>query len=195
MSKIDSIVDRYGFIGLYVLQSLEIRVSQSKSLRLEVDRIKIKQFVLDIKLNKPIKGIVSISKELAEQYVIDIISFAVSVGYVVIIKTKNKKYISFPHIKSTSEFKVLTSTRTKKEVDNKPKGIQELIEYIDSIRGDSLFSTTSVATDFYDYWEERGWRRKSGVIKDWKATVRRWLKSYYLLNKKSDILTFGGNFI
>ena len=38
MSKIDSIVDRYGFIGLYVLQSLEIRVSQSKSLRLEVDR-------------------------------------------------------------------------------------------------------------------------------------------------------------
>jgi hypothetical protein len=195
MSKIDSIVDRYGFIGLYVLQSLEIRVSQSKSLRLEVDRIKIKQFVLDIKLNKPIKGIVSISKELAEQYVIDIISFAVSVGYVVIIKTKNKKYISFPHIKSTSEFKVLTSTRTKKEVDNKPKGIQELIEYIDSIRGDSLFSTTSVATDFYDYWEERGWRRKSGVIKDWKATVRRWLKSDYLLNKKSDILTFGGNFI
>jgi hypothetical protein len=195
MSKIDSIVDRYGFIGLYVLQSLEIRVSQSKSLRLEVDRIKIKQFVLDIKLNKPIKGIVSISKELAEQYVIDIISFAVSVGYVVIIKTKNKKYISFPHIKSTSEFKVLTSTRTKKEVDNKPKGIQELIEYIDSIRGDSLFSTTSVATDFYDYWEERGWRRKSGVIKDWKATVRRWLKGDYLLNKKSDILTFGGNFI
>lgn len=195
MSKIDSIVDRYGFIGLYVLQSLEIRVSQSKSLRLEVDRIKIKQFVLDIKLNKPIKGIVSISKELAEQYVIDIISFAVSVGYVVIIKTKNKKYISFPHIKSTSEFKVLTSTRTKKEVDNKPKGIQELIEYIDSIRGDSLFSTTSVATDFYDYWEERGWRRKSGVIKDWKTTVRRWLKSDYLLNKKSDILTFGGNFI
>lgn len=195
MSKIDSIVDRYGFIGLYVLQSLEIRVSQSKSLRLEVDRIKIKQFVLDIKLNKPIKGIVSISKELAEQYVIDIISFAVSVGYVVIIKTKNKKYISFPHIKSTSEFKVLTSTRTKKEVDNKPKGIQELIEYIDSIRGDSLFSTTSVATDFYDYWEERGWRRKSGVIKDWKATVRRWLKSDNLLNKKSDILTFGGNFI
>lgn len=195
MSKIDSIVDRYGFIGLYVLQSLEIRVSQSKSLRLEVDRIKIKQFVLDIKLNKPIKGIVSISKELAEQYVIDIISFAVSVGYVVIIKTKNKKYISFPHIKSTSEFKVLTSTRTKKEVDNKPKGIQELIEYIDSIRGDSLFSTTSVATGFYDYWEERGWRRKSGVIKDWKATVRRWLKSDYLLNKKSDILTFGGNFI
>lgn len=195
MSKIDSIVDRYGFIGLYVLQSLEIRVSQSKSLRLEVDRIKIKQFVLDIKLNKPIKCIVSISKELAEQYVIDIISFAVSVGYVVIIKTKNKKYISFPHIKSTSEFKVLTSTRTKKEVDNKPKGIQELIEYIDSIRGDSLFSTTSVATDFYDYWEERGWRRKSGVIKDWKATVRRWLKSDYLLNKKSDILTFGGNFI
>jgi len=195
MSKIDSIVDRYGFIGLYVLQSLEIRVSQSKSLRLEVDRIKIKQFVLDIKLNKPIKGIVSISKELAEQYVIDIISFAVSVGYVVIIKTKNKKYISFPLIKSTSEFKVLTSTRTKKEVDNKPKGIQELIEYIDSIRGDSLFSTTSVATDFYDYWEERGWRRKSGVIKDWKATVRRWLKSDYLLNKKSDILTFGGNFI
>ena len=195
MSKIDSIVDRYGFIGLYVLQSLEIRVSQSTSLRLEVARIKIKQFVLDIKLNKPIKGIVSISKELAEQYVIDIISFAVSVGYVVIIKTKNKKYISFPHIKSTSEFKVLTSTRTKKEVDNKPKGIQELIEYIDSIRGDSLFSTTSVATDFYDYWEERGWRRKSGVIKDWKATVRRWLKSDYLLNKKSDILTFGGNFI
>ena len=195
MSKIDSIVDRYGFIGLYVLQSLEIRVSQSKSLRLEVDRIKIKQFVLDIKLNKPIKGIVSISKELAEQYVIDIISFAVSVGYVVIIKTKNKKYISFPHIKSTSEFKVLTSTRTKKEVDNKPKGIQELIEYIDSIRGDSLFSTTSVATGFYDYWEERGWRRKSGVIKDWKATVRRWLKRDYLLNKKSDILTFGGNFI
>ena len=195
MSKIDSIVDRYGFIGLYVLQSLEIRVSQSKSLRLEVDRIKIKQFVLDIKLNKPIKGIVSISKELAEQYVKDIISFAVSVGYVVIIKTKNKKYISFPHIKSTSEFKVLTSTRTKKEVDNKPKGIQELIEYIDSIRGDSLFSTTSVATGFYDYWEERGWRRKSGVIKDWKATVRRWLKSDYLLNKKSDILTFGGNFI
>ena len=195
MSKIDSIVDRYGFIGLYVLQSLEIRVSQSKSLRLEVDRIKIKQFVLDIKLNKPIKGIVSISKELAEQYVIDIISFAVSVGYVVIIKTKNKKYISFPHIKSTSEFKVLASTRTKKEVDNKPKGIQELIEYIDSIRGDSLFSTTSVATDFYDYWEERGWRRKSGVIKDWKATVRRWLKRDYLLNKKSDILTFGGNFI
>ena len=195
MSKIDSIVDRYGFIGLYVLQSLEIRVSQSKSLRLEVDRIKIKQFVLDIKLNKPIKGIVSISKELAEQYVIDIISFAVSVGYVVIIKTKNKKYISFPHIKSTSEFKVLTSTRTKKEVDNKPKGIQELIEYIDSIRGDSLFSTTSVATDFYDYWEERGWRRKSVVIKDWKATVRRWLKRDYLLNKKSDILTFGGNFI
>ena len=195
MSKIDSIVDRYGFIGLYVLQSLEIRVSQSKSLRLEVDRIKIKQFVLDIKLNKPIKGIVSISKVLAEQYVLDIIRFAVSVGYVVIIKTKNKKYISFPHIKSTSEFKVLTSTRTKKEVDNKPKGIQELIEYIDSIRGDSLFSTTSVATDFYDYWEERGWRRKSGVIKDWKATVRRWLKRDYLLNKKSDILTFGGNFI
>lgn len=195
MSKIDSIVDKYGFIALYVLQSLEVRVSQTKTLRLEIDRTKLKQFISDIKLNNPIKGIVSISSELAEQYVIDIISLAVSVGYVVVINTKNKKYLSFPHIKSTSEFKVLTSTRQKREINNKPKDIQELIEYIDSIKGDNTFNTTSVATDFYDYWEERGWKRKSGVIKDWKATVRRWLRSDYLINNKSNVLTFSGNFI
>ena len=30
------------------------------------------------------------------------------------------------------------------------------------------------ANAFWDYWESMGWRRKSGTMKDWKASCRQW---------------------
>ena len=42
------------------------------------------------------------------------------------------------------------------------------------------------AESFYDYWESAGWSRKSGKIKDWRATVRTWLKNSNKLPTKSN---------
>jgi len=63
-----------------------------------------------------------------------------------------------------------TATRTKKFV--KPT-IEEIYSYMQERDYDSR----DEAENFYDYWESVGWSRRNGKIKDWRATVRTWLKN------------------
>lgn len=40
------------------------------------------------------------------------------------------------------------------------------------------------AENFFDYYETRGWKLKTGIIKDWKACVRTWEKNNYNNNQQ-----------
>ena len=50
-----------------------------------------------------------------------------------------------------------------------------------------------IAQKFYDYYEARGWKLKTGVMKDWKACVRTWEGNDYntsqILQPKQTFLT------
>lgn len=50
-----------------------------------------------------------------------------------------------------------------------------------------------IAQKFYDYYEARGWKLKTGAIKDWKACVRTWEGNDYntsqILQPKQTFLT------
>lgn len=74
---------------------------------------------------------------------------------------------------------IANATRTKKFV--KPT-IEEIYLYMKERDHDSH----DEAESFYDYWESAGWSRKSGKIKDWRATVRTWLRNSNKLPTKSN---------
>lgn len=179
------IIRDYGYVGLYILQSLEFRVAKNASLRFEMSANKLNTFINEIglykrglKLSSAFKG----NEDNVERCVRTVISQARDLGYLVITQSKNKVYISFPHIKCRYENKVILSV--KKNADKvtrvfKPNDISEVEVYFAEINK-SGYNVESVSRDFYDYWEERGWKRKSGLIRDWKATARRWVRSDYL---------------
>ena len=82
----------------------------------------------------------------------------------------NYKPITINQELETKERESATATRTKKFV--KPT-IEEIYSYMQERDYDSR----DEAENFYDYWESVGWSRRNGKIKDWRATVRTWLKN------------------
>lgn len=43
-----------------------------------------------------------------------------------------------------------------------------------------------IAEKFYDYYEARGWKLKTGIMKDWKACVRTWEGNDYKTPKQNN---------
>lgn len=70
-------------------------------------------------------------------------------------------------------------------VSNKaqPFDVEEVIDYFLELE-----DTPEEAANFYDYWTSAGWRRKSGPIKDWKATARTWVRSPYRKPKPKTVI-------
>lgn len=65
---------------------------------------------------------------------------------------------------------------------------------IDEIKNYCLERKNNViAEKFYDYYEARGWKLKTGIMKDWKACVRTWEGNDYntsqILQPKQTFLT------
>ena len=65
----------------------------------------------------------------------------------------------------------LTKPPKKKDrsVAQAPPSPDEVKEYFSSIGGDDRS-----ARDFHDYWDDMGWRRKTGPMKSWKGSARTW---------------------
>lgn len=49
------------------------------------------------------------------------------------------------------------------------------------------------ARQFWDYWESMGWRRKSGPMKDWQASVRTWLRNKRERDDEKNRRAFAGS--
>jgi hypothetical protein len=63
--------------------------------------------------------------------------------------------------------------------DARPADLDEVRAYFDQIGGTD-------PEQFYDYWTSAGWRRKSGPIRDWRATARTWTRSPYRRGSRQD---------
>lgn len=69
---------------------------------------------------------------------------------------------------------ILNETKLN-ETKPKPKSKLFIKPTIDEIKDYCLERKNNViAQKFYDYYEARGWKLKTGVMKDWKACVRTW---------------------
>jgi biotin operon repressor len=58
------------------------------------------------------------------------------------------------------------------KTNDRPRDLDEVRDYFDQIGGTD-------PEQFFDYWTSAGWRRKSGPIRDWRATARTWTRSPY----------------
>ena len=191
MSKgVKQIIKEYGLIGQYILQSLEVMVSRTSNLKLKMSSNVVSNMVESLSLTSESNrfGKIMISGSEAQAVIRSVISIANKDGYIVITTVKGTSHLSFPHLKSKKLSAVSASkprNKTREISGNKPKDIDEVVDLIRTDHSE-VEDPVFTATEFYDYWQERGWRRKTGDIKDWKATLRRWIRSPY--NNKSDSL-------
>ena len=73
--------------------------------------------------------------------------------------------------------------------ETKPKSKSKLFikPTIDEIKNYCLERKNNViAEKFYDYYEARGWKLKTGIMKDWKACVRTWEGNDYKTPKQNN---------
>lgn len=73
--------------------------------------------------------------------------------------------------------------------ETKPKSKSKIFikPTIDEIKNYCLERKNNViAEKFYDYYEARGWKLKTGVMKDWKACVRTWEGNDYKTPKQNN---------
>jgi hypothetical protein len=188
IDKLKVIKGKYGCLGLYVLQSIEMRIIASKSLRMETSRDIIYNFSKDILFGDFGDMDINSDNYLFDKVARHIISDALLSGYIVINKIKDKSYIIMPHIKKKPS---AVSKKTSAPVlsgKGKPSSVDEVLAYMITKSEYSTPVLAKEANEFYDYWQERGWKRGSVQIKDWKATANRWLRSDYR-QAKTDVST------
>ena len=70
------------------------------------------------------------------------------------------------------------SKQTKSKITANKPTIEEIKLYCDERKNNIS------AESFFDYYETRGWKLKTGSIKDWKACVRTWEKNNYNNNQQ-----------
>jgi hypothetical protein len=185
--KKDSLKDlrkNMGVIGLYIIQCLELRTLAKKKIELEVSDAILAKIAKEIDVpNLGVYGALSNNHE-PYKYLRLAIASAVKSGYIEVLKVKDKSFIKFPHLKRDDKTTVLSaikSSTAKRTSASKPTNTTEVAEYMLEYKKNEMDKEVAEkeANAFYDYWQEKGWARKSGEIKDWKATVRRWMNSDY----------------
>lgn len=72
--------------------------------------------------------------------------------------------------------------KPKRVVADKPQAWEELREY-----GREINLPIEECRACWDYWESTGWRRKSGLIRDWKAVVRTWRYNWLKREKEAEV--------
>ena len=72
-----------------------------------------------------------------------------------------------------------TKPKSKSKIFIKPT-IDEIKDYC------SERKNNVIAEKFYDYYEARGWKLKTGIMKDWKACVRTWEGNDYKTPKQNN---------
>lgn len=183
-NKLKEVRKGLGIVGLYILQCLELRTVATKGLKFRVSDDILKKVAKEIDLpNMGLYGTLNKNYE-PYKYIRMAISVATKSGYVIFTKEKDKAYIQFPHLKKADKTAVLKGVKGAREVNPKnsrPSDKTEVAMYMVEYSAGKMDIDTAMleGEKFYDYWEEKGWSRKSGAIKDWKATVRRWLNSDY----------------
>lgn len=74
-----------------------------------------------------------------------------------------------------SRWKTQQVKKEIKEKEIKPKSKLFIKPTVDEIKNYCFERKNNVNPEkFYDYYEARGWKLKTGAIKDWKACVRTW---------------------
>ena len=78
-----------------------------------------------------------------------------------------------------------------KEKEIKPKSKLFVKPTVDEIKNYCLERKNNINPEsFFDYYEARGWKLKSGAIKDWKACVRTWEKNNFKTNSTNPSQTY-----
>lgn len=176
MNKLKPIQDKYGVAGMYVVLQLQILAANNKDNRVQLSKERTSKWAIEwqptLKTEYPLPA-----EHLIRNVVKDLCAFGIAER----IEVKLAHFLKFSTHLIADKKKVKISHSVKVVKDNskaKPKTIEDVRLYMVE-RGIGERRSVKESEDFWDYWSERGWRRKTGEIKDWKATVRRWLKSEY----------------
>lgn len=137
-------------------------------------------FVLQEKI-KAKKGILITNKYTLEKLAYDISGELLELELRNILNLlKNDSVIVIRMLKDGSH-KITLTPKEKKEISarvSKPKSVIAVYDYMVS-KGVDVVTSKEEAEKFYNYWEERGWKRKgkSGYyfIQNWKATASKWI--------------------
>ena len=79
----------------------------------------------------------------------------------------------------------------EKEIKLKSKSKLFVKPMVDEIKNYCLERKNNINPEsFFDYYEARGWKLKSGAIKDWKACVRTWEKNNFKTNSTNPSQTY-----
>lgn len=161
---------------MYVVLQLQILAANNKLNRVQLSKERTTKWAEEwqptLKTDYPLP---------AEQLIRAIVRELCELGLAERIEVKLAHFLQFTDqlIKRSDKVKISHSkTATKVNDKARPKSVEDVRLYMIE-RGVGERRSVKEAEDFWDYWAERGWRRKTGEIKDWKATVRRWLKSEY----------------
>lgn len=101
-------------------------------------------------------------------------------------RTLNERDTNVTRTSGNSKTKTKTKTKTNNSSDeelesvgalsSKPTPARKIIppkpEWVSKYFNDQGF--TSDPSAFFDYWESRGWKTKTGMMKDWEAAARTW---------------------
>lgn len=164
MKAAKKIHDQFGIPGDYVLLKLQVEAACRKDLRVPIS-----------------KNIGKYAKEwhVHEQFIRSVIKLCRDNGILTLILVKSDTFIEFSadYIIRTENVKIKHSLKPREaSVDKaKPADSNEVFLYMKEI-GVPEMKAREDSYEFWDYWTERGWKRKSGEIKDWKATARRWVR-------------------
>lgn len=96
--------------------------------------------------------------------------------------TDNERNTNVLPSKTKTKTKTKTNNSSNEELESvgvlssKPTPARKIIppkpEWVSKYFNDQGF--TSDPSAFFDYWESRGWKTKTGMMKDWEAAARTW---------------------
>jgi hypothetical protein len=169
--------DALGAQGSYVLLKLQLEAAGRKDGRVPISR-NIHRYAKDWRpAHAPVVNGIGLSDEALIRRVV---SFCKDKGVATLIHAKSETFLKFAddYVLNPEKCAVRHSMKLREATIDKakPSDSNEVFLYFKELGlSESLARTESYT--FWDYWVERAWRRKSGAIKDWKATARRWVRS------------------
>ena len=161
----------YGHKGLYILLRLQMEAASAKNNHIPISK-KIDRYAKDWRVE--------------EQDIRKVIVLCRDNGILSVIQVKSATFLEFAeeYVIPDHQEKLRHSLKERESNIRKaiPADSNDVFLYFKEL-GVPEQDARLESYQFWDYWTERGWKRKAGSIKDWQATARRWIRN--LDNQKS----------
>lgn len=171
---------RFGVAGSYVLMKLQVEAASKKSGRVPIGS-KIAQYAKEWNPTH-----LSTLKLTDEALIRKVVQFGRDNGILTLVQAKSGTFLEFTtdYMPKRENYQIKHSLKARERGADKakPKDVDEVFAYFRELEVEDAMEE---ATLFFDYWQEKGWRRKGGLIRDWKATARRWKQASAKRNMSS----------